>query len=267
MDARRLLRALLVTLMVLVPATPAFANSLASWVWIWPGVLPMDPLFGLVPTVLVAFVERPFVSRAGVHHRPLFRSIRANLLSLLAGIPLAFTVWSLHSQASFFLFTGVAVAVTIGVELWYFRSVAREEDRTLRWGWIVLGNLASNALLIVLAILIKTLQANYPELGRALMPYQRIEISILLTFSLSMVIAALAGPVVRVVRLSYAVEELEPYPHEAWMDRSEEDVKISHAAQPDGQLSDGSSGSVSTPEQALPSSGRNEEIHENDHVG
>ena len=70
------LRSLLVLILALVPATPALANSLASWVWIWPGMVSSDPLFGLLPTVLASFVERPFISRAGVDSRPLLRSIR-----------------------------------------------------------------------------------------------------------------------------------------------------------------------------------------------
>ncbi len=87
------------------------------------------------------------MTRARVTKRPLIRSIRANVLSLLAGIPVSTFVWSVRSESGLFVLAGVAVAVTIAVEGFYFRSVLRKEDRRLSWRWIIFGNISSNALL------------------------------------------------------------------------------------------------------------------------
>jgi hypothetical protein len=151
----------------LIPLSSAalLANSLASWVWIWPGVVSIEPLFGLLPTILVAFIERPFVTKAGVTRRPLLKSIRANLITLIAGIPIAGGIWAVKSESGLYLFACVAVSITIAIELWYFQRVAKRESFTLRWQWIVLGNVLSNMLLLGIAITVRTLQVRWPELA------------------------------------------------------------------------------------------------------
>lgn len=200
MQPRFLVQSAAAVTLILFSAAPAFANSLASWIWIWPGAVSLDPFFGLLPTILVAFLERPFISRAGINSRPLMRSIRANLLSLLAGIPLAMFVWDVNSLAQAAAFTAAAVSITILVELAYFRSVARAESCPLHGSWIVLGNLFSNLLLIGIALTVKTVGTSYPQLGRTLEPYQHIFGFAHLAISFSLVGAALARPTINVFR-------------------------------------------------------------------
>ncbi len=204
MRTRHFVRSLLVLMLILLPATPALANSLASWVRIWPGVVSIDSLFGLLPTVLVSFVERPFVSRAGVEKRPLLRSIRANLLSLLAGIPIAAFVWGVESELGLVALAVVSVAVTIVVETAYFRSVLCKESKELRWAWIVVGNFVSNLVLVGLAIIVRTIQEWYPQIALAPLPYQGVLILLHIGISLTAVTAAIAEPTMHAVRLLFA---------------------------------------------------------------
>lgn len=219
MRTRHVVRSILVLMFILVPAVPALGNSLASWVWVWPGVVSIDPLFGLLPTVLVAFVERPFVSRAGVQKQPLLRSVRANLLSLLVGIPVATCVWFVGSEEGLVLLAVVAVAITIAVEIGYFRSVLRKEAGHLRWTWIAFGNVVSNLLLVGLAIIVRTLQKNYPGLGLALAPYRGTFLLMHLGISFTMVTAALCEPTMRTLRLSFGSVRPETVPNQGMQAR------------------------------------------------
>jgi hypothetical protein len=186
----------------LIPLSSAalLANSLASWVWIWPGVVSIEPLFGLLPTILVAFIERPFVTKAGVTRRPLLKSIRANLITLIAGIPIAGGIWAVKSESGLYLFACVAVSITIAIELWYFQRVAKRESFTLRWQWIVLGNVLSNMLLLGIAITVRTLQVRWPELAYGLVPYQPLFALLHVSISITMVVASLAEPVINLLR-------------------------------------------------------------------
>jgi hypothetical protein len=195
MRPRLIVCSILAVLLILVAATPALANSLASWVWIWPGVVSIEPFFGLLPTVLVSFIERPFVTRAGIDKRPLLRSIQANLLSLLAGIPVAVFVWASDSMQGLALLAVVAVAVTIVVEIAYFRSVMRRDQRQLRWSWIVYGNIVSNLVLVGIALTVRKLGENYPNVGTVLEPYQGPLMVMHVAISLTAVTAAIIEPI------------------------------------------------------------------------
>src|SRR5213082_938665 len=66
-------------------AQPAFANSIAPTAYFWPGVLPLAFGLALPASVLAAFLERPFVTRAGVREYALWYSLQANLVSLAVG--------------------------------------------------------------------------------------------------------------------------------------------------------------------------------------
>lgn len=196
MQRRSILQFLMILAAILIPATPVLANSLANWVLVWPGVVSIEPIFGLLPTVLVSFIERPFVSRSGVEALPLIRSIRANLLSFLAGIPVAAFVYSVNSWQGTVVLTLVAVAVSIAVETAYLEFVLKNESQHLRWRWIILGNIVSSSVLIGIALTILTLQQNYPALCIEVAPYQGVLTCAHLAISLSAVVAALIGPTI-----------------------------------------------------------------------
>ena len=188
------IRSLLVFSLIFAVTTPVFANSLANWVLVWPGAVSIDPVFGLLPTVLAAFIERPFVSRAGVGKRPLLQSIRANLLSLLAGIPIAAFIWSVESLQGMIVLTGVAVIISILVEGSYLSAVLNGEPQQLRWSWIALGNIVSNSVLIGIALVVKTLNTTHPELGEAIAPHYSMLMLLHVAISLTAVAAALGQP-------------------------------------------------------------------------
>lgn len=196
MQRRSIFQFLMVLATILIPATPVFANSLANWVLVWPGIVSIDPIFGLLPTVLVSFIERPFVSRAGVEVLPLIRSIRANLLSFLAGIPVAAFVYSVNSWQGTVVLTLVSVATSIAVEIAYLEFVLKNESQHLRWRWIILGNIVSSSVLIGIALTILTLQQNYPALCIKIAPYQGVLTCAHLAISFSAVVAAIVGPTI-----------------------------------------------------------------------
>lgn len=229
MRFRPILRPLLVLAFVLGWASPALANSLASWVWIWPGVVSIDPIFGLLPTVLAAFIERPFVSRAGVVEQPLFRSLRANLLSLFIGIPLAEFVLLIHSFGGLVLLALAGLVLSTLVELGYLAAAVRKQGGRLRWWWIAAGNVLSSAVLAVVSLTVLFLNENYPYLGRALIPYMDLFVLMHLATSFGMVTAALCGPVVSLIRSAAAAGQSQTAPEQAATQGITEPMGISAA--------------------------------------
>jgi hypothetical protein len=163
-----------------------------------------QPGLRLLPTVLVAFIERPFVSLAGVDKRPLLRSIRANLLSLVVGIPVAGGIYADRSPQGLIGLAVVAVAITIVVEIAYLQSVLRKESRQLRWLWIVLGNIVSNLVLVGISLTVRMLNEDYPELGNVVQPYESLLMWTHFTISTTAVVAALAEPAMRLLRAPFA---------------------------------------------------------------
>lgn len=214
MRFRPIFRSLLVLAFVLGWASPALANSLASWVWIWPGVVSIDPIFGLLPTVLAAFIERPFVSRAGVVEQPLFRSLRANLFSLFIGIPLAEFVLLIHSFVGLVLLALAGLVLSTLVELGYLAAVVRKQGGRLRWWWIAAGNVLSSAVLAVVSLTVLFLTENDPYLGRALIPYRDLFMLMHLATSFGMVTAALCGPVGSLLRAAFSANQYETAPEQ-----------------------------------------------------
>ncbi len=126
------------------------------------------------------------------------------------------------------------MTVTIAVELGYFRSVLRKDSGPLRWAWIVLGNIVSNVLLLGLAILVRILQANRPEIGIALVPYQGVFLLMHLTISFSMVTAALVQPTMGVLRLVMAAEQPETVSNQEYADDIADGDEPKQAMEPTG---------------------------------
>jgi hypothetical protein len=122
-----------------------------------PGALVMSPLLGIPATLLAAFLERPFVSRAGVRRHALAYSIRANLLSWLAGFVFVFAGSLFFPLVDdfplvFLFYPLAAIFLSICIEGAYL-SFKVQGERKIRWGWIINGNvLSSMAILLVGAI-------------------------------------------------------------------------------------------------------------------
>jgi hypothetical protein len=122
----------------------------------------------------------------------------------------------------------------MAVEIGYFRSVMRKESEQLRWAWIVLGNIVSNVLLLGLAIVVRILQADRPEFGLALLPYQGLFLVMHLTISFSMVTAALAEPTIRLLRLPLAAQQPEAVSNQEYAHDVAEGDTPNQAMQPAG---------------------------------
>jgi hypothetical protein len=61
------------------------ANAIAADAGLIPGLAIFGPALGLPLSVLAAFIERPFVTRAGVGRNAIWFSLQANFVSLLFG--------------------------------------------------------------------------------------------------------------------------------------------------------------------------------------
>ncbi|MGD9126195.1 MAG: hypothetical protein PVH19_02350 [Planctomycetia bacterium] len=70
MRIRRVVCLVVMGVLVLGFATPVFANSMAAWGFLLPGLVFLTPINGLLLSILVGVIERPFVSLAGVDKRP-----------------------------------------------------------------------------------------------------------------------------------------------------------------------------------------------------
>jgi hypothetical protein len=129
-----------------------------------------SPLWGLPLTLLAAVLERPFVSRAGIRTYALTRSIRANLLSWLAGLIFVFlfalfTPGSMSNPRSGYgpvellatIFFVLAIPVSTLIEGGYYRAILKRQGGLLRWRWVIAANVFSNAVLVAMAFMPKFL--------------------------------------------------------------------------------------------------------------
>jgi hypothetical protein len=129
-------------------ASPALANSIAPTVYFLPGVLPMTLGLALPASILAAFLERPFVSWAGVREYALWYSLQANFISLIIGyamLPIA--AEAVYSFGP--LWMVIALAISIGSEGLYYQKCVLRDAGWLRWGPIIWGNLFSSLVLML----------------------------------------------------------------------------------------------------------------------
>ncbi|HEV7281542.1 MAG TPA: hypothetical protein VGN57_15175 [Pirellulaceae bacterium] len=125
----------------------AQANSIAPFVWFWPGVLHVAFFYSFPATLLAAVIEGDFVRRSGERKGNRVLSLRANLLSTLVGIlltPLArIAVYS--GPAAMLCWCLAAFAISCVVEVAYVKHV----DRRIQAARLVLGNGISATTLMV----------------------------------------------------------------------------------------------------------------------
>ena len=181
MATRRLRFAILVGLFILVPAGLAYANGGAPVaVGLFPGLFIVSPLLGIPATVLAAFLERTFVSLGGVQRRALAHSIVANLLSWVAGIVALFFAGRalyLDGTGRLYAFYSIfIVALTICIEgsyyTWALRWHSAIVHRTIRWGWIVLGNVFSALVLTLTGVAVFVWEFADRQPASRLRPYE-----------------------------------------------------------------------------------------------
>jgi hypothetical protein len=161
---------LLAAALLLASAGPALANAIAPSAGFFPGFLPLALWMALPASVLAAFLERPFVTRAGVVQDALWYSLQANLLSLALGyLTLPAALAAIYAIPP--LWSMVAVSVSIYSEGWYYRWRALRGCGPLRWRWVVLGNICSSLVLLSLPLAATAIKEAKPSLAWELEPY------------------------------------------------------------------------------------------------
>lgn len=133
-----------------------WANSLAPFVWLWPGIIVFTGWASIVATVLAAVIERPFVSAAGLKSHPLAYSLQANAISLLGGVLAALIINDVVFSPLALLVPFAAVTCSIVVESAYLKIQAQRQNVAFRKGPIILGNLCSSFVLIAVSACLDT---------------------------------------------------------------------------------------------------------------
>jgi hypothetical protein len=183
-----------------------FANAIAADAGLVPGLAIFGPAFGLPLSVLAGFLERPFVSRAGVTSHALWYSLQANFVSLMVGYLATFVVipvlMSGQGHAFIIAWPFVATSLSIIVERNYLRL--RSPSHCARWGWIIAGNLFTAAVCIAVLVVVEWARNNYPYEPYRLRPYEH-----------SMTIVAVLGSALVFVMSFFATRESrgEDEPH------------------------------------------------------
>src|SRR6478609_2445085 len=112
-----------------VPAAIPLANTISPSLVVVPGFGLMGLHVAFTLSILAAFLERPFVSQAGVRRHALCRALQANFITTLVGIaclPIAFV--SLAAPVLLLAWWPVAIWMSYRVESWWYaRALA---DRT-----------------------------------------------------------------------------------------------------------------------------------------
>jgi hypothetical protein len=163
----------LAAILLLALASPAFANSIAPTAYFWPGVLPLMLGVALPASVLAAVLERPFVSRAGVREYAFWYSLQANLISLVIGyVTLPVGVYAIFTIGP--LWSLIAVAMSVASERWYYQWRAINGPGSVRWGWIVGGNVFSSLVLLLLPPAALAIKEAKPHLVSELDRYQNV---------------------------------------------------------------------------------------------
>ncbi|HEV3344833.1 MAG TPA: hypothetical protein VG125_30935 [Pirellulales bacterium] len=164
---------LLAAILVLTFASPALANSIAPTAYFWPGVLPLMLGMALPASVIAAVLERPFVSRAGVREYAFWYSLQANAISLVIGyVTLPVGIYAIYIIGP--LWSLIAVVMSVVSEGWYYQSRAVNGPGSLRWAWIVWGNVFSSFVLLLLPSFALAIKEVKPILAWELEPYQDV---------------------------------------------------------------------------------------------
>ncbi len=157
-------------LLILGPVTlvQACPSCSASSLCVLPGFNLIGFHVGFVLPILCAFVERPFVTLAGVKQSAIAVSLQANFLSAIvtsiAGLFVLGAAWGPAGEQILIAWMPAAVVLSTVIEtVWIKRRV---EFGRVRWGWLLLGNILSAAVAITLpfwraTLAPKTLTGSY----------------------------------------------------------------------------------------------------------
>ena len=152
MTSRRTISPWIVILLALgfpARADACGGHSYASFYACLPGLTMVGLHAGFALAILAAFVERPFVTRAGVRTGALWFSLQANLISVLltsvAGVVVMGLAWGPNGDMILFAWMAAALGLTTLVEHAWLSRKRDAEVPQLRWGWVLAGNLVSAA--------------------------------------------------------------------------------------------------------------------------
>jgi hypothetical protein len=119
--------------------------------------------YSMALTLLAAFLERPFITVAGLPRGALVGSIRANVVSWGLGLAIAFGLMLIDDRLAYELFPVLlfaSVPASILVEGWMIGRMVNKQDGAFRWLPIVLGNLYSAGVLILITFVGSQLSAR-----------------------------------------------------------------------------------------------------------
>ena len=149
------------------------ANAIAADAGLIPGLAIFGPAMGLPVSVLAAFIERPFVKRAGFGKSAIWFSLQANLVSLLVGyvatlivIPL---VMSLSNPLGLF-WPFLAVGISIVTERQYLN--AQLSPSHVPWLPIAAANIIGSASCIAVLIVVANLESTHRNWAIVFRPYE-----------------------------------------------------------------------------------------------
>ena len=170
MDVRKPLRSLFTPIgsfvLLLIFARTVQANSISSSAYLFPGVHPMNPIFGGLGTILAAIIERPFLRQAGIESNTLRVSLRANFLSLVVGF-----LWMILGITLLSFVPLVYILLSIGISIGIEGGFIRSKAPSSRWSFIVAGNILSAFVLVVISIGTDILRESYRGLPRRVEPH------------------------------------------------------------------------------------------------
>lgn len=162
--------ALLAGMLLVIPARIAYADALEPV--LLPGLFQLWGLVTIPVTILIAVIERPFVTQAGVTTQALFHSFCANVLSAIAGFALLFVIPDVNPDTFGWLILG-AFALSIAIEGIYYQVLPQMRSRRIKWGMVALGNVASGCFLFSVTLIITGVGKESPRTGRRLAAYQK----------------------------------------------------------------------------------------------
>jgi hypothetical protein len=168
----------------------ARADSLSPYVWFWPGVVSITLVYAFPASLLAAMIERPFLTAAGLKRNTLVFSLRANLLSTIAGImliPIGYPAF--YAIGPFWCLA--AFGVSCVVEIVYLRRFSHQ--RFTR-GFIIAGNAVSSAVLMMIPTIAVAIKQGHPRLAWSLEPHQTWMTGSALAASVGVFLASFAWP-------------------------------------------------------------------------
>lgn len=126
----------------------AYANAVSPYVYFWPGYLSVAILFAFPASLLAAFIERPFLSSAGVTHNPLVYSLRANFVSTIVGLLLIpISMFAMYTPGVGILWPLFVFGVSCFVEI---RVLHSQTKKKLSTRILITGNAVSAFALMLL---------------------------------------------------------------------------------------------------------------------